>query len=143
MISAQLLESFFVVLIILSRPFSISFFLFFIVLFPSAHGLWYNIFYHHNIQFFILSELSTFFVWVRNFQPIYSLRIGHGPKMNPIIIFSNSHNYNIIEDHLFLCHIIANIVHFWLKSRIYPEQVPLMTNNKLSPANSFMSIYVF
>lgn len=31
----------------------------------------------------------------------------------------------------FLCHIMTNVAYFWLKSKIYPKKVPVMTNNTL------------
>ena len=30
-----------------------------------------------------------------------------------------------------LCHIMINVAYFWLKSKIYPKKVPVMSNNTL------------
>ena len=63
--------------------------------------------------------------------------------MNPIIISSNNNNRSIVETHRFLWHIMTTVVSFWLKSKIYPEKVPLMINNTLTRVGSFTSIYAF
>ena len=60
--------------------------------------------------------------------------------MNPLIISSNSNNPSNIETNRFLSPILTFI---WLKSKTYPQKIPVMTNNTLMRAASFISIYPF
>ena len=60
--------------------------------------------------------------------------------MNPLIISSNSNNPSNIETNRFLSPILTFI---WLKSKTYPQKIPVMTNNTLMRAASVISIYPF
>ena len=48
--------------------------------------------------------------------------------MNHTVISSSINNRNIIEIHIFLCHIMTIMAYFWLKFKIYPEKVLVKTN---------------
>ena len=86
---------------------------------------------------------SLFFTVVSIFHSMHSVLFSQEPKVNSMIIFSRSINCKIIEAHRFLRHMMTSIAYFWLKSIIYPEKLPVMTNNKIMRDNSFISIYVF
>ena len=75
------------------------------------------------------------------FHSIPDLTFRHAPKLNPIIVSSNSKSRNIIEPPRFLCHIMTIVTYFWLKFETYPEKVPVMTNNAITQAATFVNIY--
>ena len=63
--------------------------------------------------------------------------------MNPVIISTKSNNNNIFETHGFLYHIKSTIKYFCLTSKIYPEKLPVFTDNTLTRAIRFISVYAF
>ena len=114
-------------------------------MFASANSFLCIIFHHYNNPF--LLKFSTFFTQIRTFHPIRGLRFSHPPNKRPYKtidhITSNSYNYTIIEAQRVLSHIMTILAYFWLKSKIYPEKVPVMTENTLTQTATFISIYAF
>ena len=137
LISVHFLKPFFVFLKKLFRPF------FFLSLFFPLYSLcmlnfWWIVSVIVIILF--LKVVHFFSPQVRIFHSAHRLRFSHYPKMNPLIISSNSNNPSNIETNRFLSPILTFI---WLKSKTYPQKIPVMTNNTLMRAASFISIYPF
>ena len=55
----------------------------------------------------------------------------------------NNKNRTVIKTHGFMCHVMTAITYLWLKPKIHPKKVPVMTKNTLMQAVSFISIYSF
>lgn len=77
------------------------------------------------------------------FYCICSFAFSHKPNFHSIIISSNSTNHNFIKDHRFLYHVMKNVRYFWFKSKIFPKKVPVLTNNILTRAITFIGVFVF
>ena len=63
--------------------------------------------------------------------------------MNPRTISSNTNSCENIDVHRFLFHVTTSVAYLWLKSKIYPDKLPVMTNNALAQVVRFSSIYAF
>lgn len=86
--------------------------------------------------------MSTLFTYFRVFNSICTLTFTTALKVNLIIISSNYNNCNIIEAHGFLCHTMTTATYLWLESKIYFEKVLVVVNITLTPAATFVFIYV-
>lgn len=105
------------------------------ILFPSAYSFWYIIFHHYNIPFYF------YFFSVIHFFSLRSVLLMLLTTWD-LFIYSNSNNSKIVK--LDFCVISWQTSHTsHLISKISLKKVPVMTNNTLTWADSFIDIYAF
>ena len=119
---------------LLSGQYCLHYFFIYLFLFTVIFAAAYNSFciiIFHQYAFFFIVIVFHFFHLDQSAFFIHSLTFSHKTK----VISSTANS--------FLRHIIIVITEFWLKSRIYFEKVPVMTNNTLTWPIIYISIIAF
>ena len=104
----------------------------------SAHRLLCSIFHHHNkVIFYSHQDFSL------RLELLMLLTASSLLKKNLIIISFDSNNCKLIKAHRYYSYIMTNVTYLCLKFKIYLQKVPILTNNTLRLAISFIDILAY